>query len=319
MDYKLVKTSKLKLKGIDLSKPKKNKSASSSGRATTTSDDGAAPSTSASGSGSGSGARSSNKGSTDIGLEASSAGAGSTTRHGKWWAVPVAENLRGDVLIEAGDSGKYILAADNGSLTTGPLYDDEDPEAPSPAEIFTVVQPEPNTVAFRSPYERFLTATTEGQAVAQTKAVGPREIWQLVSLDDEECCFGIQSLHTNKFLSATPSGAIFANSEELGPSERFFLRSNRPRRETRLDTAAVLRADQERSVFNSITADDTDGLVNLANSISRKYQAVSNQTAAKHKLDADQVRVLKKARLDGTVHEALLDRRAQLKGDKYCK
>eukprot|EP00729_Bicosta_minor_P023376 gene23376-19855_t len=118
---------------------------------------------------------------------AAAGGAGLDTRHGAFWLVKDLKHLTGTVLIET-QSGGYLEAVDDGSLTTGvPRRPDNDPDnMPSPQEIMTVVQAgSDSTVAFKTAYGRYISSTPgSGEVTASTEAFGIRELWKVVMKED---------------------------------------------------------------------------------------------------------------------------------------
>lgn len=236
-------------------------------------------------------------------------------KHHVWWSIPTPELIKGDILFEM-ESGKYLMAVDNGTLTSGILHDPEDPEAPSPQEVFTIVSPAPGQVAIRSGYGRYITATSDGKVHAQTEAVGTREIWEVVPVTGEDGLFAFRNTFTNKFLSAGLNGGISAGSESITPQEMFLLRSNRPYQESVKKRTA---SGVEESEISQISPDDVASLSNFATSVSKKFQAVAVRHPSKATFDENALHELKKARIEGDIHEKLLDHRAKIKGDKYCK
>ncbi len=105
-----------------------------------------------------------------------------------------------------------------------------------------------------------------------------------------------------KFLSVDEeSESVVCSRERAGEGEMLSVRSNAEREE---DKAAVIPEEEQGNV----------GQVEL--NFVKKFQKFQDH---KIRLCQEDRRELLRAKAEGDLHEALLDRRAKMKADRYCK
>ncbi|XP_013173166.1 PREDICTED: protein FRG1 homolog [Papilio xuthus] len=221
-------------------------------------------------------------------------------KHGGWWRVTAAEEITGSVAIEFGRN-TYVSALDNGLFTIGAPHDDGD--GPSPEEIFTAFPAGDNKFALKSGYGKYLGVTKDGMVVGRSDAVGPMEQWEPVFQDGRTAILSA----LNKFVSVDEAeDAVVARLS--GADERAYcaVRSARPR------AAAAAAADSADGADSA----DTGDLTTLELNYVKKYQKFQDKKIRVAESDAG---ALAEARARGVLHEALLDRRARMKADRYCK
>ncbi|XP_014357086.1 protein FRG1 homolog [Papilio machaon] len=217
-------------------------------------------------------------------------------KHGGWWRVTAAEEITGSVAIEFGRN-TYVSALDNGLFTIGAPHDEGD--GPSPEEIFTAFPAGDNKFALKSGYGKYLGVTKDGMVVGRSDAVGPMEQWEPVFQDGRTAILSA----LNKFVSVDAAeDAVVAQLSGADERAHCAVRTARPR------AAAPRPAD----------ADDTDvgDLTTLELNYVKKYQKFQDK---KVRVSEEGAGSLAAARARGALHEALLDRRARLKADRYCK
>jgi len=95
-------------------------------------------------------------------------------------------------------------------------------------------------------------------------------------------------------------GKILCLSKKAGDSEMIQIRSS----------AKLDKSDDSKPSLDKGKAKDVE--LNYV----KHFQSFQDR---KIKINADDISVVKKARLDGNLHETLLDRREKMKSDKFCK
>ncbi|CAL1704709.1 unnamed protein product [Somion occarium] len=151
---------------------------------------------------------------------------------------------------------------------------------------------------------KFLSCDKHGLVSADREARGPQEEWTPVVFPDGMVAF--QNVY-EKYLSVdeVAGGAIAlrGDSEEVGFRERFWVKiQNKYKKEAH---------DEERKRKEGMS---TDANIDEA-STNKLYQAWG---AGRTIVSAEDKKALKKAKKEGHLAEALLDRRAKLKSDRFC-
>eukprot|EP00041_Stephanoeca_diplocostata_P042099 m.10213 g.10213 ORF g.10213 m.10213 type:complete len:275 (+) comp7256_c0_seq1:271-1095(+) len=232
------------------------------------------------------------------------------TRHNAFWLVTSTDHLVGNVLVET-QSGGYLTAIDDGTVTTAlPRPADHSPEnMPEPQDIMTIVKVSDTRVAFKTAYGRYISSVPDsGDVVAQTEAMGVREMWQPIMQSD-----GIIQFRSpdKKFLCASVPGQL-AHAHSDSPSAQGVL--------FRIHSSGDIAVTKPKKRGDY----DIDGgsLKNMETNFVKKFQSYQNlcfKEGSKVKVSAEDRKRLKSAKTSGKLHEELLDRRSKLKADRYCK
>ncbi|CAA9997742.1 unnamed protein product [Nesidiocoris tenuis] len=241
--------------------------------------------------------------------------------HGGWGKVDHIRDMAGAVAIEF-ENGCYVCALDNGLFTLGAPhqpgeYSPTDKcqlhpmpvhyqyqfnyltgEGPSPEEILTAVVVNDRKVAFKSGYDKYLGVTKEGTVTGRADAIGALEQWEPVFEDGK---LALQSC-MNCFMSVKDEDdSIVAEKRTAGEKEFCSVRSQKEKITDAQPDVPV----EERGKISEIE-------INYV----RKFQKFQDK---KLKVNSESRSVLKRARDEGSLHETLLDRRAKMKADRYCK
>ncbi|CAH0399939.1 unnamed protein product [Chilo suppressalis] len=214
-------------------------------------------------------------------------------RHGGWWKVSKIEDVTGSISIEFGNNS-YVSALDNGLFTIGAPHGDC--EGPSPEEIFTAFPAGENKFALKSGYGKYLGVSKDGLVIGRSDAVGPMEQWEPVWQDGKTAI--LSSL--NKFMSVNEDESVVAQTSSAGDQEFCSIRSNKT-----------------KEVNKSVLPEEEQGdLAEVEVNYVKKFQKFQDK---KLRVNESGVSELKKAKVDGNLHETLLDRRSKMKADRYCK
>ncbi|XP_014868010.1 PREDICTED: protein FRG1 [Poecilia mexicana] len=213
---------------------------------------------------------------------------------GGWWCVSSFGDIAGTVAIEM-QNNSYIHALDTGLFTLGAPHGDD--EGPDPPEQLTAIKLSDTRIAFKSGYGKYLGINSDGLVMGRSDAIGSREQWEPVFQDGKMALLAVNSC----FISYSDDGDIVANSKTAGDAEMLKIRTNTEREVKHKDELA----DEDRGNVKSCE-------VNYV----KKFQSFQDRRL---RVNEDDASTLKKARVDGKFHEALLDRRSKMKADRYCK
>ncbi|EGD80546.1 hypothetical protein PTSG_01137 [Salpingoeca rosetta] len=219
-------------------------------------------------------------------------------RHGAWWQVKRPEDLTGNVIMES-ESGKYVIALDNGTVSVGEST--KNSEGPDVQEILTIMCVSDNRVAIKTPFNRFLSVESEsGDVTGLKEAIGALELWQPI-FDDEGL---VLFQGPNKKVLEVAPGEKAKCSSAVGEGNTHF----------KLWSCAE-RKKEKKPIGDAYDVEDETGLTTTESKIARRFQSWQD---GKLRLSGGDANDLKRAKQEGKLHEALLDRRAKMKSDRYC-
>ena len=210
------------------------------------------------------------------------------------------DNITGSISIEMTHQC-YIKALDNGMFILGNLHRPGEP--PDPEEVLTAIRLSDTHIGLKSGYNKYLSIDSKNKLVGRSDAIGLREQFEPVFQDGKLALLGCN----NCFLSPDENydGIIVARSTTAGPNEILRIRSNIDPEMIRKEKEAKEKPSEEKGSLK-----DTE-----ANYI-KKYQSYQDK---KLRVSKEGGIHLKKAKNEGNLHEVLLDRRAKMKSDKFCK
>ncbi|KAF8320090.1 hypothetical protein DL93DRAFT_1938937 [Clavulina sp. PMI_390] len=254
------------------------------------------------------------------------------TRRGKTTAIPKPNELLGPTFIVHPAEPPICIAYDStrdrlsfptvSPPTEGASGSGSSSTAPAPSSVLTSLVPTEvqhvwvitrvagsETINLRSPSGKFLSCDAHGLVSADREARGPQEEWTAVVLPDiEPPMVAFKSMY-DKYLGvdevAGGNLALRCDTEEVGFSERFFVR---------VQSQYKKKVHEEERQKRLAAKEDVYGKVDEA-SHNSKFQLWG---AGRRVTSTEDTHELKKARKDGRLNEALLERRAKLKSDRFC-
>lgn len=204
------------------------------------------------------------------------------------------EHIRDDVAIEF-LQGCYAKAKPDGTIVLGEPHPPG--EGPDEEEIFTAFGVSNDQITLKSGFGRYLSVDANKRLMGVSEAVGEPETFLPVFEDNQLAICAFNECFLSPDIDADIK-QIYAKADKVGPCEMIKIRINHN----------PMKYDQK--------CDDLKGSV---------YEAEDNylKRLAKYGQDGSSMRetkkLLKKARAEGDLHEALLEKRTKLKSDKYCK
>jgi len=216
-------------------------------------------------------------------------------QHGGWWSVTEFKDITGGIAIEVGEHC-YIKALDDGSFTLGAMH--EEGQGPDPEEVHVAIRINDTKVALKSGFNKYLTVQKNGEVAGISDAVGAMEQLEPIFQDGKLALLGAN----NKFLTIDEeSETLECTKVKAGSSEMIKIRSCAEREE-----------DKEKFVIE----EERGKIGQVELNYVKKFQKFQDH---KIRLNMDDRTDLVKAKNEGTLHEALLDRRSKMKADRYCK
>ncbi|ODM95081.1 Protein FRG1 [Orchesella cincta] len=216
-----------------------------------------------------------------------------TEKHGGWWDAKKFEEMVGAVALEFRKQ-TYMKSLDDGSFTLGGPHDEG--EGPHPEEIFTAIRINDDKIAIKSGYGKYLGVEKDGSITGRSDAVGAHEQWEPVINEGKMALLA----HNGYFMSASPDDdSIVAQSRKAGDAEM-----------------VVMRCQTEKVEKDDTPTEEKGSIRDIELNYVKKFQKFQDKKMKLCKEDSEEVR---RARVEGRLHEALLDRRAKMKADRYCK
>ena len=213
--------------------------------------------------------------------------------HGGWWQAKELKHITGPVAIEFNNC--YIKTLDNGGFTLGAPKDQG--SGPDPEEVLLAIKVNETKIALKSGYNKYLKVEPNDVVKGISDAVGVYEQFEPVFQDGKLALLGAN----DKFLSVSSDESVLCDKAKVGESEIIRIRSNAERED---DKKVVIPEEEQGKI----------GQVEL--NYVKKFQKFQDH---KIRICSEERESLLQAKKEGALHEALLDRRAKMKADRYCK
>jgi len=214
--------------------------------------------------------------------------------HCNWWTVSKFDEITGCIAIEL-TPNSYMRALDSGLFTLGPPHPKG--EGPSPEEILTAIKVNETKLALKSGYGKYLRVNADGSVVGRSDAIGSMEQWEPVFQNGKLAILGCN----DRFISCNDDGDIVALSKKAEEGEIVKVRSN---------------ASLGNLLNDNVPEEERSRLADCEVNYVKKFQSFQDRRL---RISEEDKRSLKKAKTEGNLHETLLDRRAKMKADRYCK
>ncbi|CAG2117319.1 unnamed protein product, partial [Medioppia subpectinata] len=159
-------------------------------------------------------------------------------------------------------------------------------------------------IALKSGYNKYLSIDSKSRLVGRSEAIGSREQFEPVFQEKKLALLGSNGC----FMSADEDNDlpyIIARSSTAGAEQMVKIRTNIDPEMVRRERIAKSTADEEKGSLK-------EAEVNYV----KKFQSFQDK---KLRINTGQTVVLESAKAEGRLHEVLLDRRAKMKSDKFCK
>lgn len=217
-----------------------------------------------------------------------------------WVSAEVPSDVIGPIVLVLPSDPPTCLACDaNGSVFTNGLENvvDGDPATAEPHDVrqVWVVSRIAGTenISFKGHHTKYLSCDNIGLLSARTEAISPDETFTCFASPDTPGTFSIQTVR-DKFLSVAETSK---GAEARGDAETIsFTTTVRIRMQARFKPR--LKASKDSKAKEKISRKELE-------------------EAAGRRLEDHEVKRLKRARVDGSYHEAILDVRVKGKHDKY--
>ncbi|KAG8184623.1 hypothetical protein JTE90_022673 [Oedothorax gibbosus] len=216
------------------------------------------------------------------------------TLHGGWWSVSTFKEISGPIAIEF-QPHCYMKALDNGQFVLGGPH--ETGSGPEPEEILTAIPISDSKIALKSGYNKYLRVGMDGRLYGRSDAIGSMEQWEPVFQDGKLAISSAQ----NCFISVDDQTSdVVAISKKAEENEILKIRSS-------------VQKEKEK---DDIPIEEKGSISSCEVNYVKKFQSFQDRRL---RVNTEDKVVVKKAKHEGNLHEVLLDRRAKMKSDKFCK
>ncbi|KAI8823737.1 FRG1-like family-domain-containing protein [Fimicolochytrium jonesii] len=222
-----------------------------------------------------------------------------------WVFIDTLDDIRGPIMLlsTATEPPSVLVCSDNTSkvqfmpIPSDHTLVDFDPSAVTQVMVAKRL-PDSTKVSFRAANDRYLGSDRIGVVGCEREAMGPAEEWELVVREDG---VALQSAAFEKFLQCDEAGKARADSTVVGFRETFRVKC------------------QAENKVRAKKKSKREGAVDAAALEIEQIKKFHSWGGGRLVLTQEDTAELRRANKEGTINETLLDRRAKLKSDKFCK
>lgn len=225
-----------------------------------------------------------------------------------WVGADLATDISGPIIFVLPTLTPSCLASDaHGKVFCSAIENmvEDDPVTAEPHDVRQVWVASrvagTQTLSFKGQHGSYLSCDKNGVMSALREAVGPEESWNVVPVPDHKGTFAVQNVREN-FLSIGLESEKEGKDIELtrlrGDADTIgFAETVRVKMQARFKPR--LKKDKEEKANSKISRKELEGAVG-------------------RRLEDDEIKKLKRARKEGSYHEALLDVKVKGKHDKFA-
>ncbi|XP_065183667.1 protein FRG1-like [Sycon ciliatum] len=215
--------------------------------------------------------------------------------HETWRRVRDLVDVKGPVCLVS-RTGAYIAAQDDGCFVEG-VPGESEKRPPNEAEEYLGYTVGDEKVALKSGYGKYMCTSSSGDVVGRSDAIGTREMWDPIFQDGLIAFEG----SNRRFMTVEESGKLMSTAEKVSDDAKFTLRTSK---------------SKFKKAKTEVEKEYGKKLSNLEMEYVNRYQSFQDHHVIVTQKSRDELRG---AREKGKLHESLLDRRAKMKSDRYCK
>ncbi len=174
-------------------------------------------------------------------------------------------------------------------------------EKPETCELLSAMKADDKHIALKSAYGKYLSVNQNGLVIGRSEAVSPKEYFKVeIDYDYDGRKIYIKASN-DKYVGVNNEGDIVAVSD------------------TKEDMAVCVRSlnPRDKKTNKELPEEErADDLRNVELNYVKKFQKFQDKRI---KLSNEDSTELTEAKVQGILHEKLLDRREKMKADRYCK
>jgi len=222
-----------------------------------------------------------------------------------WTKVKLTADLQGPLFITMpGNSQKCLVFDENGCIKVDDIEGfDKDRNSGEPSSAKQVILGQflaSGVFALKSAYGRYFASNKVGEVSVQREAVGPQEEWTPLLRDDG---VAFQNVYEQFLRFDANTQTLRADAEEITSRDVFQVQC-----QAALQQKREIAIKKPKDGVENVSALEKEEIKRFQSSKSLKIAGVANGQGH-----------LRKAKEEGRLREALLDRRSKIKSDKYCK
>lgn len=218
--------------------------------------------------------------------------------HAGGWLVEKFEEIKSTVFFEFKEF-MYMHGLDNGLFVLGAPHDSG--EKPETCELLNAIKCDGKNIALKSAYGKYLSVNQNGLIVGRSDAVSSKEYFEIEIDYDYDGRKFFMKASNGKYVGVNHEGDIVAVAEKKEDME------------LRIRSLDKRDKNDKKDLPEEEKGDD---LKNVELNYVKKFQKFQDKRIRMCEEDESE---LTEAKVQGILHEKLLDRREKMKADRYCK